>query len=98
MYLIIGIFDFFLPKWPHVGPRLAQGNVVVRASGTTDILLVWWKTKFKLWNSTLEQNNVEISWIPVTQVENVKKFVMDVRTALGIDVEEQDTEFRRTTA
>lgn len=42
---------------------------------------------------TLEQysrkNNIEISGIPVTQKENIQKLVMDVGSALGVDVKEQ---------
>lgn len=36
------------------------------------------------------KNNVEKSGITVTQKENVTKLLVDVVTALGIDVEEQD--------
>lgn len=36
------------------------------------------------------KNNIEISGIPATQRENVQKLVMDVGSALGIDVKEQD--------
>lgn len=52
--------------------------------------LCMFKDKVRTLEKYSRKNNVEISAILVTQKENVTKLVMDVGTALGIDVKEQD--------